>query len=137
MTTLKPVGFFSDLRHGDPGAPALKDSVRPFAQPDEHQAVRYLRGGAVLAASPAVFYDALKPDTALGTAYLLTDGTWVWPSDFAHYVETYHCALPKDFVEHMRARHWQPPASTEIDLKALSPAVREDPGAAGSGPEAD
>jgi hypothetical protein len=43
----------------------------------------------------------------------LSDGEWVWPQRFEHYVEAHEVCLPDEFVEVMQSRGWQAP--TEID----------------------
>jgi hypothetical protein len=48
----------------------------------------------------------------------MTDGTWVWPSDLAFYVERYHVELPTDFVEHVRSCGWNPPQLSDDELIA-------------------
>ena len=115
MNDLINVGFFSDLAYGDPEEPALSSLVQPAAEPWEADAVAYLSGGVVIAATMMVTFDEIDPARApIGGLKFRTDGTFVWPSDLAYYLEHYHPVLPHDFVEHMRAQGWRPPA-VEID----------------------
>ncbi|KQX73110.1 MULTISPECIES: hypothetical protein [unclassified Streptomyces] len=109
------LGEFQELAHGRPDGPALRDSVRDHAAPDEEMLVRYLRSGAVLTVTGSSVHDALSSEF-IGVLELLTDGEWFWYSDLAHYVERYHVPLDESFVDHARAHHWTPPALSTGDL---------------------
>ena len=37
-----------------------------------------------------------------------TDGTWVWPSGLASYVELYHIRLPDEFIQHLQQQQFKP-----------------------------
>lgn len=119
MTQLRWIGFFRDLPHGDPQAPLLSESIRTEAQAEEEKVVSYLQRGVVLAGSPMVLYDIFDSEVTVGTAYLLTDGVWAWPSDLPYYVSKYHCVLPLEFVQHMKSRDWTPPSQKDINLDEL------------------
>ena len=107
---LRAAGFFADLSYGYQEEPALVTSVRPAGEDWEAQAVGYLGGGTVIAAAMMVTSDILDPaDPIIGPLTILADGVWMWPSDLAYYVQRYHCAVPPDFVQHMREQDWTPP----------------------------
>jgi hypothetical protein len=102
------VGFFAELPHGDPHGVKLADAQRPEAHPQEALVVRYLQQAPVLIGSPGPVRDVLAPDSGyIGTRSIHTDGVWCWPGDLAHYVETYHVALPDAFLEHGGSRRWR------------------------------
>jgi hypothetical protein len=67
----------------------------------EREAVlRHLRAGARLVGYERASYCRFAcGDGAMGRAYL-TDGTFVWPSGLAHYVEHHAVRLPESFVAH-------------------------------------
>ncbi|WP_225812235.1 hypothetical protein [Streptomyces spinosus] len=109
------LGEFQELAHGRPDCPALRDSVRDHAAPDEEKLVRYLRAGSALAVTGSPAHDALSGEF-IGALELHTDGEWFWYSDLAHYVERYHVPLDEDFTDHARAHHWTPPALSTEDL---------------------
>ena len=107
---LKRVGFFSDLRHGFPTEPSLKDSVREKPSAYEVQVIDYLRNGAPIFVSPGVVTDALaKESKVIGGLSIMTDGEWAWPSDLQYYVSTYHVQLPDDFVNRAMNNRWRVP----------------------------
>jgi hypothetical protein len=118
--TLRKVGYFRELPHGDPESAALRESVGAASLENESTILAYLTNGNVLATSPMLLHDALdaggKP---IGTLQILTDGTWEWPSDLAHYVRTHHARLPADFVRHMASRHWEVPRLSKAQLMEL------------------
>jgi len=108
-TKLLRVGFFSELRHGDPQGPSLAGCRREQRSPHEDEIVRYLTEAPVLIASPGPVSDVLDPTAGfVGTRSIHTDGVWCWPGDLAHYVRRYHVALPSAFLEHLLSRGWQP-----------------------------
>ncbi|MFD0213026.1 hypothetical protein ACFVH9_28980 [Streptomyces hirsutus] len=111
------LGEFQELEHGRPDGPALRESVRDQASPDEEGLVRYLRSGSALAVTGAQVHDVLSSGRELiGALELHTDGEWFWYSDLAHYVERYHVPLDEAFVDHARAQYWAPPILSTNDL---------------------
>lgn len=46
------------------------------------------------------FQDCSAPETSMGTGQR-TDGTWVWPEGFVHYVDAHDIALPPAFLEYV------------------------------------
>jgi hypothetical protein len=119
---LKPVGFFRELRHGDPDGPVLRDAVRDGPAGDEQQVVAYLKDAPVLVASPGLVDDVLDGSRRrVAALHIRTDGVWMWPSDLPYYVETYHVQVPGEFVRHMRRQAWKPPRLTDAELAGLEP----------------
>jgi len=118
---LLPIGFFSELRHGRKDGPRLGDSLEPSAEANEPLVVRYLRSGHVLMASPGVVRDVLDADRAIvASLSILTDGTYAWPSDLAHYVERYHVRLPQAFLAHAAETGWQVPSPIDVSSLQLT-----------------
>jgi hypothetical protein len=127
MGSLRKVGFFRDLPHGNVEGPPLQESLQPSPGPFDREAAAYLRAGAVLAVATEEVFDVFDPGVNLGALTVRTDGIWVWPGELAHYVEKYHCALPDQFVDHMRARAWTPPSKDAIDFPSILKDVQESP----------
>ena len=118
------VGFWRELRHGDPDGPSLHDSVRRGLREREAEIVRYLRDSPTLAATGVRVNDYLNSDNrAVAPLETATDGTWIWPRDLPYYVETYSVALPTAFVQHMKQRNWEPPELTYEELVAVENAL--------------
>lgn len=108
-TKLLRVGFYAELRHGDPQGQSLAAQSREQPTPHEAEIVRYLRAAPVLVASPGPVGDVRDPAAGfVGTRSIHTDGVWCWPGDLAYYVGRYHLALPATFLEHLLARGWDP-----------------------------
>lgn len=118
---LKRVGFFSELRHGNPEGPSLKASVSAAAWHSEAARIAsYLSEATVVRASPGLTTDVLSENApVIGSLRILTDGVWAWPSDLAYFFRHYHVRLPEDFVAHMRENNWHPPTINEETLMTL------------------
>jgi hypothetical protein len=57
--TLRKVGYFRELPHGDPQRAALRESVGAASLENESAIVTHLTNGNVLATSPMLVHDAL------------------------------------------------------------------------------
>jgi hypothetical protein len=121
MKTLRPLGFFRELRHGSDDGPSLRACVSDTAQEDEDKVGEYLQQGAVLVSSFGVAEDVLDSSVGLVCSPdILTDGIWAWPADLAYYVRKYHVSLPGEFIAHVRQNEWRVPEQPEIDLSELT-----------------
>ena len=122
---LRTVGFFRELGHGEPDGPSLRDAVSDSPPQDREHIAGYLRSGNVFAVTGGMGVDDVldRERTHVAELMTLTDGEWVWPSDLVHYFEEYNVALPEDFVDHMRALNWTPPALSHDGLVALTDEV--------------
>jgi hypothetical protein len=119
--TLRRVGFFRELAHGDPDGPSVREVAERGAYDDQAALLRYLRGGTLLVATPGVVDDVLADSPmVIGPPHLYTDGVYVWPADLPYYVEHYRVALPAGFLDAVAARGYRPPAEDELDLGALA-----------------
>ena len=103
-------GFFSELKHGRPEGGSLRASLQPAAGPDDAQLVAYLRSGKRLMVAPGPVRDVLAKNAIIGTLEILTDGTFAWPSDLAHYIERHHAQPPAALLEHARTNRFSMPA---------------------------
>jgi len=125
--TLRSIGFFRELRHGEPAGPSLRELVNSSPGPNETELVSFLRGGSLLATTGRLAHDVLEgernPSEVLA---VLTDGVWMWPSDLAYYVERYHVRLPEDFVNHAARLAWTPPEISRERLIELGSQVVRD-----------
>jgi hypothetical protein len=111
------LGFFRELRHGYPDGPAFGEVRRDSPGIHETDVVGYLDNGEVLASSGEWVRDEFDEEHApIGQLNILTDGTWVWPSDLSYYVARYHVALPGEFLADAAAHGWTPPRLSEDAL---------------------
>ena len=114
---IKRIGFFRELRHGDPGGPSLRDARDGLIDSDVDMLVNYLATAPTLAATGSTGDDALHPERrAVARLEIATDGQWVWPRDLAYNVRTYHVALPNDFIAAVRGRRGSPPFLSQPEL---------------------
>jgi len=119
--TLIRIGFFRELDHGDGSDFSLEERRAATVGPDEEALASYLESGHVYRTVDQVARDMLvdDPDEApLGPLRLLTDGTYVWPSDLPYYVRRYHVRLPPAFAIHARSAGFRVPDT--VDLGRLS-----------------
>jgi hypothetical protein len=92
------VGWFCDLPHGNPGAPALADSLEQTDPAVRASVSHYLDRGAVVAQTlGTVLVDRVSGER-IGPYRTLTDGFFVWPSDYGHYVARYGAAAPGELL---------------------------------------
>ncbi|MFK0189460.1 hypothetical protein [Kitasatospora sp. NPDC090308] len=109
----REVGFYAS-------AADVSSASRPTKHSWEPMAVGYLKQGAVIMASPGWVDDLLDDQAKNICQYAtLTDGSWIWPSNLAYYVETYHVALPADFLNHMESHGWDAPEVSDEELDAI------------------
>lgn len=98
--TLRPWGFFQELRHGRPDGGPINEWLEPDMTQDERRRIAvYLRGGAILAATSQRAADVLAPSHDAGPVNVRTDGDYYWPEDLAYYVLTYGVAVPDELRE--------------------------------------
>jgi hypothetical protein len=121
--TVRRIGFFRELPHGDEDGRSIHDARGRLAAADRAVA-RYLAGGTAVAATGGLAaVDVLAGDgRTIGAVELLTDGHWVWPGDLAYYVEHYAVDLPAEFLARARANDWQCP---EVDEETTDAVVTE------------
>src|SRR5262245_32748337 len=120
-TSLKRIGYFRELGHGDKEGPSIRACVCSDLHLDEDRIINYLTTAIVLSIVLGISRDYFDLSTIIGAPRNMTDGVYLWPSDLTHYIKNYHCRIPDDFVDHMRSRGWEPPGSKDIDMEALLP----------------
>ncbi|UWE13341.1 hypothetical protein [Actinacidiphila bryophytorum] len=109
---IKRAGFYQETSGPDAAgdAPSLRDAVRDTGPWDEDSVIAYLESALEVYSTMGAERDALTGDKWIaGAGSLLTDGTWIWPIDLAHYVRRHHAALPPEFLEHIRSRSYTVP----------------------------
>ena len=118
-TGLKAIGYWVDFRQEDPPDPAFfnlavklltracssypspVDFVDETWDPVERVIVsRYLRMGRVVAEHFGYSWCRICGINDNGTKDL-TDGQFVWPEGFAHYLEQHNVRPPQGFVDHV------------------------------------
>jgi hypothetical protein len=111
------VGFFRELSYGDQFGASLKEAVSKFSGADISKVDFYLKSGVAFVVAPGISRDILSENHGIiGSLALLTDGTFLWPSDLAYYVEKYQTDLPRELLMHMEANDWKIPA---VDVSML------------------
>lgn len=117
---LRKLGFYCELKHGDPNGPSLKNAVRSSVTYHKDDVVNYLRYAPVLIASPGVVCDVLDSTCPIICApNIHTDGLWVWPEDLAYYVNKYNVELPDEFLDYIQSGARRPPTEDELNMTEL------------------
>ncbi|MFF9285793.1 hypothetical protein [Streptomyces griseosporeus] len=108
------VGFYREF--GDHGgssvsAPSVRDAVRAAGEWDEERIVAYLESSTEIYSTMGAEQDVITGDTWIaGAGSLVTDGTWLWLAELAHYVRHHHVSLPAEFLTHIRNNAYASPA---------------------------
>lgn len=114
---MKSFGFFRELAITGSTGPSIRDHVAETPMDHAPEAARYLRSCPVIASFPVLSPNVLDAGRdAIRGCSIHTDGTWVWPSDMAVYVEQ-GLQPPAEFVERMRASDWTPPQLTDQTVR--------------------
>ena len=119
----KTAGMFLEFGGVKQSAPqeSILDNVAESALPDVEQVVAYLKGGHVLIDFMDISDDVFdKSRQILGGPSTLTDGDWIWRDDFAYYVARHNVAVPPDFLDLIRQRHYVVPDLDEPTLDRLA-----------------
>ena len=96
-----------------------------YSEDVKSKIVHYLKSGNVFLPSLGYSYCRFRCGVSsfeMGTRDL-TDGVWMWPEGFAHYVESHDIKLPEKFIEHMHLVNWEMNPCTpkiEINVKMFS-----------------
>lgn len=125
---MRRVGFFREFYPNDSSLPWLREHISTRRIRSESKIVEYLRSGHMLAAVMEGIIDIIDStpfSEGSGCSSLLTDGTWLWRQDLAHYVERYHVELPDDFVGALVESGFRMPDLSPQDLAALAAAEEE------------
>jgi hypothetical protein len=114
------LGFFRELRHGDPEGPSIDEALADPLEPALRDTVaRYLEQGSVVVATTARADDVLEPARRdVSGINVLSDGTDVWSEDFAYYVRRYGARVPDEIVA--RARAGAPPRLSPEAIVAVA-----------------
>ena len=118
----KKVGFFRELKYGEPEGLSLKESISEKPLENEHKILDYLQSGITIAACGGVVYDVICPSRGIiGCPDILTDGVWIWSNDLIYYVREYHVTLDEEFLNYMALIKWKVLEKHKIDLKKFEP----------------
>ena len=114
MTELRPVGIYAEsYATPRPDLPSVRqDAVRISGR---GRIIDYMR-----AIEPS--FDVLDETVDLidgqtrikSGSSLVTDGTWVWRVDTVHHLAAHSLPIDPDFIRHVRARGYEPPADIEV-----------------------
>ena len=85
---------------------------------DLESILEYLKNGELLWTWMEYWVD--EEDKSIGGATYFTDGEWVWPLYFIHYLEKYKdLKIANEFIDHVRARSFVCKDLSEEELLVL------------------
>ncbi|AGC47773.1 hypothetical protein MYSTI_06500 [Myxococcus stipitatus DSM 14675] len=122
------VGCFRELGQVSPEDEELPSIVEARGKlPVEHRSLvaTYLRSASVYAAASGSATDCFTGERHIALNVQQTDGTWLWPASFAHYVAHHGVAVPEELLQHMRALEWRCPVLSREELLALCDKMSE------------
>jgi hypothetical protein len=127
-SVLQRVGLFREFYPECASLPWLRDHMGTRRIRSEAKIAEYLRAGHILAGImewSTDLFDGTFFEDGSGAPSLLTDGTWLWRRDLAHYVERYHVELPDNFVGALVESGFRMPDLSPQELAALAAAEQE------------
>ncbi|MFI7388324.1 hypothetical protein [Streptomyces sp. NPDC049813] len=130
---IEQAGFYRELGGaGDGAAPSLRDAGRSTGEWDEERLLAYLEASHEIYTVMGAERDVIADDVWItGAGSLITDGTYVWPTELAYYVRRHHVALLPEFAAHIRARNYvSPPVPREQALAIFEECLGENARAA-------
>ncbi|MGW5450581.1 hypothetical protein [Nocardia sp. NPDC003979] len=116
MLELEPIGIYREMyRSGHDDLPSLRESRTTHHLDDRALILEYMVAATPVFDVMGSVVDLFDPSTSIRSGQsLISDGTWLWRVDSIHYLTRYDLAIPEEFVEHVRARNYQP--VTDVDL---------------------
>ncbi|MEU7429207.1 hypothetical protein [Streptomyces sp. NPDC040750] len=120
---IKQAGFYREMGGQATTAddsPSLRDAVQDSGPWDEDRILAYLGSALEIYTTMGAERDVLTGDEWIaGSGSLMTDGTWLWPVDLAHYVRRHHAALPQEFLDHIRTNNYTVPVVTDEQARHI------------------
>ena len=101
MITLRLIGYWNgEQASGWPDVAAFVDAG--WDEDERHMVGRYLASGTV--ARIFMGFSVCRICGASNGSVEYSEGTYIWPSGLAHYVDQHDVRLPDEFVRHAAAR---------------------------------
>lgn len=122
--TLNKIGFWPRDYDEHAGPEFLCDESQDLEM--KNKIVGYLKSGEELFGWLGFSYCRFRcdtPDTKMGCRDL-TDGEWVWPEGFSHYISDHNISLPNEFIEHIKQRGFDP--SIPVSIKPTLNSIKEE-----------
>ncbi|TCO55945.1 hypothetical protein [Actinocrispum wychmicini] len=117
---LKPVGVYREMyvgRHDD--LPSVFDHTDRVID-DRERVIEYMRTAPPVLDVLDVEVDMVNgTDQIMSASSLISDGEWIWRKDSIHYLSRYPLDLPDGFLQHVRARDYEPPAHDDVNFSEI------------------
>ena len=76
-------------------------------------------GGSTVIIAGVLVDDWFDGTRGIAQAEERTDGVWLWPGYYAHYVEKYGVDVPQALLDHMARQGWIAPELSEAQVLEL------------------
>lgn len=112
---MRPVGLYREMYAGRRDElPSLFDAFTAGVVADRDRVVEYLRTAPTVLDVLDVLVDMVDGSESIRSASsLISDGVWIWRVDSVHYLDRYPLEIPEEFLAHVRARDYRPPAAVD------------------------
>ncbi|WP_433562080.1 hypothetical protein ACQP1O_31835 [Nocardia sp. CA-151230] len=117
MARLKPVGLYQEMykvgRHDE--LPSLFDASTDRVIGDRARVLEYMCAAPGVLDVLDVLTDMINnTDKIQSASSLISDGEWIWRVDSIHYLSRYDLDIPDEFLQHVRARNYEPPNAMDF-----------------------
>ena len=108
------LGLWREYR-GDPTLPSAYDANnnREEISGLEQEILSYLRNGALISGIRGKMSSIIKNEE-ISSPSVLSDGEWVWTSEFIHHFENQRVSIPMKFLKKMIEQNYTPPTRDEL-----------------------
>ncbi|UJR85188.1 hypothetical protein [Sandaracinus amylolyticus] len=97
---LRLIGYWRSVNEHDSSLPDPRDFIDPeWDESERARVIDYLRQGRTTSWSPG--FSRCRLCGSSNGSKTLTDGTFVWPEGFAHYVAEHAVKPPQEILEHV------------------------------------
>lgn len=98
----KKVGFWSGNGPDNDQYPNAKDQVKFWDEAEKNQVLSHVNSGKVGRRQRG--YSTCRICGCHNGSQDMTDGVYVWPIGFAHYIEEHGVKPPQEFIDHCLGR---------------------------------
>lgn len=102
------IGFWKEYTTIDSDQSLDAENVIEYGE-EKKEVIKYLESGEMIIASPGIRSCIICDQNVIGSSSILTDGTWVWPAYYAHFIEVHNFAVPSGLEKEMEISNYEIP----------------------------
>jgi len=119
------IGFWKEYTTIDSDQSLGSENAIKYGE-EKKQIIKYIKSGEMIMASLGVQSCVICDQRVIGTFSILTDGTWVWPEYYAHFIEVHNLAIPSGFRKTMEASKYEVPALSKRTKNKILKRLRDE-----------